>query len=395
MTFFHLIRLCLILLLLGPGGLEVLAQNNCDELVAIPEAEKKYATGNFDEVFALLAPCAEKSFTENARIQALKILSMTYLAIDSLQQSSRAINQLLALNPKYEPDFGSSPRYKALFQQVRDSQDQIVQVTSVSKKAENLLYVPATVIVLTSKDIVQRGYQSLEQALHDLPGFDVMKGNGPGYSNFYQRGYRSTSNDRTLMLIDGVEENDLASSNIPISQQYALSDIDRIEVIYGPASTMYGANAFVGVINIITKSFRNLAGPSRQLAFTGQARAGSLNTQYLDGVLTAKTPDVALSLTGRVYRSNELNLSQYPEWNFDARTAADYTGQINLTGTDATGKYLAQQYIDRTKLTSRYPNSNLYSVTYAPNGTTATELSLTPQGAQRAATLDNNLFGKT
>ncbi|GAB4024246.1 TonB-dependent receptor plug domain-containing protein [Spirosoma koreense] len=394
MNFLRLIGLCLLLQLLGPLVRVGVAQDTCDELVAIPEAEKRYARGNFDEVFSLLLPCAEKNFTENARIQALRILSMTYLAIDSLQQSSRAINQLLALNPKYEPDFGASPRYKALFQQVRDSQDQVIQVTSVSKKAENILYVPATVMVLTSKDFEQRGYQSLEQVLHDLPGFDVMKGNGPGYSNFYQRGYRSTSNDRTLMLIDGVEENDLASSSIPISQQYPLSDIDRVEVIYGPASTMYGANAFVGVINIITKSFRNLAGPSRQLAFTGQARAGSLNTQYVDGVLTAKTPDLALSITGRVYRSDERNLSQYPEFNFDPRTAADYTGQLNITGTDAAGNYLAQQYLTRTNLLTRYPNSNLYTVGYAPNGA-ASELRLTQQGAQKAATLDNNLFGGT
>lgn len=383
-----------LVLLVGFTGRTALAQDSCDELVAIPEAEKRYTRGNFDEVFALLLPCADKGFTEKARIQALRILSMTYLAIDSLQQSSRTINQLLTLNPKYEPDFNASPRYKSLFQQVRDSQEQVIQVTSVSKKAENILYVPATVVVLTGKDFEQRGYQSLEQALHDLPGFDVMKGNGPGYSNFYQRGYRSISNDRTLMLIDGVEENDLASSNVPISQQYALSDIDRIEVIYGPASTLYGANAFVGVINVITKSFRNLPGPSKQIAFNGQARAGSLNTQYFDGVLTAKTPDVALSVTGRVYRSNELDLSRYPEWNFGPRTAADYTGQFDLTGTDAAGNYLAQQYINRTNLTTRFPNSNLFAVSYAPNGA-ASSLRLTEQGAQKAATLDNNLFGNT
>lgn len=388
------ISLLLTLVLIGLNSPLAVAQDTCDELVAIPEAEKRYTTGNFDDVFSLLLPCADKGFSENARVQAYKILSMTYLAIDSLQQSARAINQLLSINPRFEPDFLASPRYKALFQQVRDSQEQVTQVTSVSKKAENILYVPATVMVLTSKDFAQRGYQSLEQVLHDLPGFDMIKGNGPGYSYFYQRGYRSISNDRTLMLIDGVEENDLASSNIPLSRQYALSDIDRIEVIYGPASTMYGANAFVGVINIITKSFRNLPGPARQIAFNGQARAGSLNTQYFDGVLTAKTSDVALSLTTRVFKSDEMNLSKYPEWDFSARTAADYTGQLNIAGTDVNGNYLAQQYINKTNLLNRYPNSNLFSTTYAPNGMVSA-LTLSPQGAQQAATLDNNLFGNT
>ncbi|NEU70007.1 TonB-dependent receptor plug domain-containing protein [Spirosoma agri] len=385
-------RICLVLasLLLVATGQIATAQMSCDESVAVPQAEKRYATGNFDDVFSLLLPCSQSgSFTVNGRVQALKILSMSYLAIDSMQQSAQAISQLLALNPKFEPDYLASPRYKTLFQQVRDSQEEIIQVTSVSKKAENLLYVPATVMVISSRDFVQRGYQSLEQVLHDLPGFDVIKGNGPGYSNFYQRGYRSTSNDRTLMLIDGVEENDLASSNIPISQQYALSDIDRVEVIYGPASTMYGANAFAGVINIITKSFRNLSGPARQLAFTGQARTGALNTTYFDGVLTAKTPDVAISVTTRLYRSDEIDLSKYPEWNFNSRTAADYTGQLDITGADAT-----KQYVDKTNLLGQYPNSNLFTVNYDPAGV-ATGIRLTQQGAERAANIDNNLFGKT
>ncbi|GAB4034472.1 TonB-dependent receptor plug domain-containing protein [Spirosoma jeollabukense] len=376
-------------------GTVAVAQGNCDESIAIPEATKRYATGNFDDVFALLAPCTEKGFSETGRVQALKILSMTYLAIDSMQQSSKSISQLLALNPAFEPDFSASPRYKALFRYVRESQEQIVQVTSVSKKAENILYVPATIMVLTGKDFAQRGYQDLEQVLHDLPGFDVMKGNGVGYSYFYQRGYRSISNDRTLMLIDGVEENDLVSNHILISPQYALSNIERVEVIYGPASTLYGANAFVGVINIITKNYRDQPGPSRQIGVTAHARAGGLNTHFMDGVIWGRTSDVAFSITGRVFHSDERDLSGYSQWNFDSRTAADYTGQLDITGTDANGNYRAQNYLNTSKLLTRYPNSNLYNVTYAPGTNTATALTLTQQGAQKAATLDNNLFGNT
>lgn len=392
MTKIYLIGLVMSLLLLV--RLPTMAQGNCDESAVIPEAEKRYATGNFDDVFALLMPCVDKGFSEFARVQAYKILSMTYLAIDSIPQSARSISQLLTLNPKFEPDFSASPRYKTLFQQVRESKEQILQVTSVSKKAENLLYVPATVAVLNSKDFAQRGYKTLEDVLHDIPGFDVIRGNGVGYSNFYQRGYRSTSNDRTLILIDGVEENDLVSNTVSIAPQYPLSDIERVEVIYGPSSTLYGANAFMGVINIITKSFRNLPGPARQIAFNGHARTGSYNRNYVDGVLTAKTGEVALSVTGRVYHAKEFDLSGYPEWNYDARTASDYTGQFDQIGTDANGNYRAQNYLQRTNLTKLYPNSKSYKVDYAPDGK-ATALRLTPEGAQRAAGLDNRLFGNT
>jgi outer membrane cobalamin receptor len=380
----------LILLWLLPAG-RAWAQSTCDEAVAIPEAEELYKTGNFDEVFARLKSCAANGFSESGRTEAYRLLSMSYLAIDSLAQSQRAIGQLLTLNPRFEPTgYSYSPRYKALVAYVRANQEQVVQVTSVSKRAENILYAPATVTVLTSRDLMLRGYQSLEQVLHDLPGMDVIRGNGAVNSYFYQRGYRSTTSDRTLLLIDGVEENDLSTSSAIMNRQYALSDVERIEVIYGPASTMYGANAFSGVINVITKSFLDLPGPARQVSFNGQGRAVSLNKQYFDGVLTARTKDVAISVTARLVHDGGQDLSRYPEEVFDARQAGDYTGHLDITG-DSAGIPRAQTYLQKYSLSRTSP---LYTVENAPNGQ-ATALRLTPAGEQRAAELDNKYFGNT
>ncbi|MCE6990065.1 TonB-dependent siderophore receptor [Dyadobacter sp. CY323] len=365
------------------------AQNDCDASVIVPEADRKYRTGNFDEVFQLLNPCLKTKFSPNAQVQAYKIIALTYLALDSLPQAATAVRNLLIANQNYEPEFSALPQFKDLVAQQRDLMDRIVQITSVSKKAENLLQVPATVTVLTHTDIVKRGYKDLTQMLNDIPGFDVIRGNGPSYVTFYQRGYRSTSNDRTILLVDGVEENDLNSDNIPISRQYALSDIERVEVIYGPASTMYGANAFMGVINLITKRFLEREMPEgKKVDFSanGQLRYGSLNTKLVDGVVTVRTKDIAVSVTSRYFASNELNYSQYPEWNYDPRTAANYPSQQNINGA------AAQTYITNNKLTTLFPNSDLYQIGYDANGS-ANALSLTPAGKAKAAELDNaNLF---
>jgi outer membrane receptor for ferrienterochelin and colicins len=358
---------------------------NCDELINIPEAEKKYATGNFDEVIELLSPCIEKGFSKNAQAQAYKLLAMTYLALDSERQAAISIQNLITINPYFDPEFTATPQFKELFKRVKDSQETIIQITSVSKRAENIQKVPATVVVITDKDIAKRGYQNLEQVLHDLSGIDMAKGNGPGYSNFYVRGYRSTSNDRMLMLIDGVEENDLASDNVPISRQYTLSDIERIEIVYGPASTMYGNNAFVGVINIITKKYREVIDGNNKLLVKGQAKLGSWESKFIDATIAGKTKDVAISITGRVFQCNEMSLEKYPEWNFDPRISSDYTNRLDLTGANA------QSYIDKTKLTTKYPNSDLFNVDYN-NNNVATAIKLTPKGEQRAAELDNVLF---
>ena len=149
------------------------------------------------------------------------------------------------------------------------------------------------------------------------------------------------------------------------------------------------------MINIITKNFQDLPGPARQVAFNGQARTGGLNTQLFDGVLTVKTKDLAVSVTARLLHSDEQDLSRYPDMNFDAREASDYTNQLNVTDINPkTGKYKAEEYLARTQLTTRFPNSPLYSVDYDGAGK-ATALRLTPQGAQQAARLDNTLFGGT
>ncbi|MCF0063431.1 TonB-dependent receptor [Dyadobacter chenwenxiniae] len=379
----------LMLISLAFAGTKAFAQEDCDASVIIPEADRKYRTGNFDEVFQILNPCLKTKFSPNAQVQAYKIIALTYLALDSLPQAATAVRNLLVANQNYEPEFSALPQFKDLVAQQRDLMDRIIQITSVSKKAENLLQVPATVTVLTQTDIVKRGYKDLTQMLNDIPGFDVIRGNGPSYVTFYQRGYRSTSNDRTILLVDGVEENDLNSDNIPVSRQYALSDIERVEVIYGPASTMYGANAFMGVINLITKRFLDQEMPEGKkmvVSTNGQVRYGSLNTKLVDGVVTVRTKDVAVSVTSRYFSSNELDYSKYPEWNYDPRTANNYPIQQNINGA------AAQTYITNNKLTTLFPNSNLYQIGYDANGA-ANALSLTDAGKARAAELDNaNLF---
>ncbi len=361
------------------------AQAQCDASVVIPEADRKYRTGNFDEVFQLVKPCIKTRFSPDEQVQGYKLIALSYLALDSLPQAALAVRSLLTVNQNFMPEFSALPQFKELVAQQKDLMDRIIQITSVSKKAENLLQVPATVTVLTEADFIKRGYKDLTQMLNDIPGFDVIRGNGPSYVTFYQRGYRSTSNDRTILLVDGVEENDLNSDNIPISRQYALSDIERVEVIYGPASTMYGANAFMGVINVITKRHLEKEMPEGEkvnVSGAGQLRYGSLNSRIFDGTVTVRNKDLAVSVTGRYFASSELDYSKYPEWDFSARTAADYASQQRLTGS------AAQQYMTANKLATLFPNSNLYQVGYDAAGA-ANALQLTDAGKAQAAELDN------
>ena len=62
----------------------------------------------------------------------------------------------------------------------------------------------------------------------------------------YQLGFRQESTQRTLLMIDGIEENDLYSNIAYISRQYPISNIKAVEILYGPSATMYGPRAFMG-----------------------------------------------------------------------------------------------------------------------------------------------------
>lgn len=192
-----------------------------------------------------------------------------------------------------------------------------IKVTSVSKMSESVMEAPQTVIVISEDDIRKRGYTDLEQILHDLPGFDISRSAGCEYSHVYQRGYRSNNTDRTMIMIDGVEQNDLWSSSAWIARQYPISNIKRVEVVYGPASTVYGANAFLGVINVITKEDDDILKDKKYFGVSAQAGYGTWNTKYADVNILNKYKDISLNITGRYFQSDNMDLSKYEFWDFD------------------------------------------------------------------------------
>jgi vitamin B12 transporter len=111
--------------------------------------------------------------------------------------------------------------------------------------------VPAGVTIITQQQIQQRGYTTLVQALAAVPGLGVVQSGGPGgQASVFIRG--TASND-VLVLLNGAPINDPSQANGAFNfGDYTLSDIERIEVVRGPMSGLYGSNAIGGVINIIT-----------------------------------------------------------------------------------------------------------------------------------------------
>ena len=185
---------------------------------------------------------------------------------------------------------------------------QISVVKTASGLEETLADAPATMVIITAEDIQNRGYTDLVEILADLPGFDTIVFNTAAYVTAYQRGYRTPSMSRTLLMIDGVVDNDIAEQESSISRQYPLSNIDHIEVLYGPASAVYGPNAFLGIINIITHNAAKLDTGKYQAE--ANVLVGSYNSKGLEVLLQGKpTEDLSFSITYKKFKSDEPNFT--------------------------------------------------------------------------------------
>lgn len=149
-----------------------------------------------------------------------------------------------------------------------------VKVVTASGFAQTTAQAPSTITVITAAQIRERGYEQLEDALRDVPGIDMVHINGYAPTLIYFRGMYGAENLRALLMIDGIAENNILGSNDMAGPAYSLHDVDRIEIIWGPISALYGANAFGGVINIISKKGAQIAGVH------AEAGLGSYDTRF-------------------------------------------------------------------------------------------------------------------
>ncbi|RYI99528.1 MAG: TonB-dependent receptor, partial [Acetobacteraceae bacterium] len=148
--------------------------------------------------------------------------------------------------------------------------DTIVTATRVPTPAER---VPAAITVITRQDIEERGYQSLAEALTAVPGINLVgQGGLGGQTSAFTRG---TNSSHTLVLLDGVPINDASTPAGAFNfGQDLLGNLDRIEVVRGPAASLYGSAALGGVINLVTRQ----APQGKVFAPFGEIAGGSNST---------------------------------------------------------------------------------------------------------------------
>ncbi len=134
-----------------------------------------------------------------------------------------------------------------------DQKEQVgTRVISGSRTEKNIEDLPFTIFVVTGEEIRQKGYHTLADVLKRLPGIRVSQpGSAIEGETFLMRGLHG--NTYAKILINDIPIKPFVVKGMPIGPQIPIREAERIEIIYGPAATLYGADASAGVINIILK----------------------------------------------------------------------------------------------------------------------------------------------
>jgi outer membrane receptor for ferrienterochelin and colicins len=211
-------------------------------------------------------------------------------------------------------------------------------VVSASGFEQKITDAPASISVLSQQDLQQKRYSNLAQALEDVEGIDVRQGTGKtGGLNISIRGLPS---EYTLILIDGRRQNSAGNvtpngfNETATSFMPPMSAIERIEVIRGPMSTLYGSDAMGGVVNIITKKVAKDWGAAISLDHSFQENRDygetSSTSLYASGPLIDNL--LGLAVRGSLFDRGASDLSFANDSTVSKRGAAPVEGRNHTVG---------------------------------------------------------------
>ncbi len=139
---------------------------------------------------------------------------------------------------------------------------EVETVYTASKFEQKVTEAPSSVSIVTADEIRKYGYRTLADILRSLRSFYITFDRNYSYVGVRGFGRAGDFNSRILLLVDGHRINDNLYDSAPLGTEFVVDVdmIDRVEVIRGPGSSLYGNNAFFAVINVITKRGRDLEG---------------------------------------------------------------------------------------------------------------------------------------
>jgi len=185
-----------------------------------------------------------------------------------------------------------------------------IQVYGASQHLQNARDAPSSVTVVTADEIRKYGYRTLAEILQSVRGFYTTYDRNYVYLGVRGFGRLGDWNSRVLVLIDGHRVNNNVLGQAMVGSEFLVDVdlIDRVEVIRGPSSSLYGTEAFFAVINVITRKGRQIQGT--ELAFT----PASYGTYQGRATYGGQYNGLDMQLSGTFYDSQGQTLF-FPQFN--------------------------------------------------------------------------------
>ncbi len=261
----------------------------------------------------------------------------------------------------------------------------IPSVIGASKHEQKTVDAPSSISIITAEEIDKFGYRNLADILRSVRGFYVTYDRRYHYLGVRGFGRSGDRNSRILLLVDGHRLNDniFDAANIGNDFPFDVELIERVEVIRGPSSAVYGTGAFLAVVNVILKRGRHLNGKEISTDVTDD------NAFRFRGAVGEKKDDgLEYLLSATSYDSDGENLF-FPEYAAETRDA-DYEDYKNIVARVSKRSYtLFAAQSTRTKGVPGAPGNAIFG---DPRAQTEDEHTVVSVGFERPVADNGDLF---
>jgi iron complex outermembrane receptor protein len=193
-------------------------------------------------------------------------------------------------------------------------------VVGASRFAQHVTDAPASITIVTREEIERFGYRTMAEILRSVRGFYVTYDRNYTYLGNRGLGRPGDYNTRVLVLVDGHRLNDNVYDGVNIGTEFSIDPewIERVEIVRGPSSSLYGTSAFFAVVNVVTRQGMDANGLRATTTF------GSLRTSRVAGTYGKLFESgTQLLLTASGYASTGQSLIEYPDSGTAARNMDD------------------------------------------------------------------------
>lgn len=286
-------RRLLLILLCTVCLLSAQAQNSSMRQI-YDQAESDYQDGRIEQAADLLEENI-KSFPSNLRVSVFRLLSLCNLSMENDSMAEQYATLMLHEDPYYNPSIQDPPRFSELVSNLR--MGLTATITTASAQSEDLREVPVPTTLITEEMIRISGARNLQEVLaFYVPGMSIVDCNEG--VNIAMRGIYSNNQEKILIMLNGHRLNNYSTNIAAPDFSMSLDKLKQIEVLRGPASSIYGGVALTAVVNLITKQGIDIDG------FRARVGVGDYGQLRADINMGKRLFDLDFAIWGSLYKAN-------------------------------------------------------------------------------------------